>query len=70
LDFGAILAATGGTGPSVVQLRAGDTSPEANGRAMVGALAQCEQDLAVGALLTVDVARVRLTILPLARHDG
>jgi predicted nuclease of predicted toxin-antitoxin system len=67
LDFGAILAATQGRGPSVVQLRADDTSPEANASLLVPAIRQCESDLRAGALLTVDLGRYRLSILPLQR---
>ena len=66
LDFGAILAATKGRGPSVVQLRADDTSPEATAPILVAAVRQCEPELRAGALLTVDVSRTRLTLLPLA----
>jgi predicted nuclease of predicted toxin-antitoxin system len=65
LDFGAILAATKGRGPSVVQLRTGDTSPETNAATVVAALRQCETELAEGALLTLDVSRSRVTLLPL-----
>lgn len=67
LDFGAILAASEGAGPSVVQLRADDTSPEANATVLVDALRRCEAELTEGALITVDSRRVRLTLLPL-RH--
>lgn len=67
LDFGAILAATGGGGPSVVQLRADDTSPQANAASVASAMRQCEAELEAGALLTVDSARTRLTLLPLRR---
>jgi predicted nuclease of predicted toxin-antitoxin system len=65
LDFGAVLAATKGRKPSVVQLRADDTSPEAAAAAVIGAVRQCATELEAGALLTVDVARVRLSLLPL-----
>lgn len=68
LDFGAILAATGGAKPSVVQLRADDTSPEANAERLIAALRQCEAELREGALLTVNPARVRITLLPLQKH--
>ena len=67
LDFGAILAASGGTGPSVVQLRADDTSPEANAGPLLAALRQCASDLDTGALMTVDSRRHRLSLLPLRR---
>jgi len=65
LDFGAILAATKGEKPSVVQLRTGDVSPEAAAATVIAAIRQCEAELEVGALLTIDVARVRLSLLPL-----
>ncbi len=65
LDFGSILAATKGRKPSVIQLRSDDTSPERVGPLLVAAVQQCEAELAEGALLTVDVARVRLSLLPL-----
>jgi predicted nuclease of predicted toxin-antitoxin system len=65
LDFGAILAATKGRGPSVIQLRADDTSPESNLATLTAAVRRCEPELETGALLTVDVERVRLTLLPL-----
>lgn len=65
LDFGAILAATKGAKPSVIQLRADDTSPEAAGPAVLQAIRQCAPELTHGALITVDVARFRVTLLPL-----
>lgn len=65
LDFGAILAASRGRKPSVVQLRADDVSPEAAGETVLAAIRQCSEELADGALLTVDVARFRLSLLPL-----
>lgn len=65
LDFGAILAATRGRKPSVIQLRADDISPEAAGETVLAAIHQCRDELTDGALLTVDVARFRLSLLPL-----
>jgi predicted nuclease of predicted toxin-antitoxin system len=65
LDFGAILAATQGAKPSVVQIRAADVSAEAIGRAVLAALKQMESDLEKGALMTVDPQRARLRVLPL-----
>ena len=38
LDFGSILAATQGKKPSVVQIRAGDVSPDAIGELVAEAL--------------------------------
>lgn len=65
LDFGAILAATHGRKPSVVQIRAEDVSPDIIGLRVVAALRQMEAELEEGALLTVDSGRTRLRLLPL-----
>ena len=65
LDFGAILAATHGEKPSVVQIRADDVSPEVIGRQVLDALRQMAAELKAGALLTVDPGRTRLRVLPL-----
>jgi predicted nuclease of predicted toxin-antitoxin system len=69
LDFGTLLAASRSSGPSVVQLRADDVSPEASAAAVMAALKQTENDLLTGALVTVDVARTRIRLLPLLRPD-
>jgi predicted nuclease of predicted toxin-antitoxin system len=68
LDFGAILAATQGDKPSVVQIRADDVSPNAIGELVINALRQMATDLDDGALLTIEPNRTRLRILPL--HTG
>lgn len=65
LDFGAILASTKGTGPSVVQVRSDILTPRAIGCAVVLALRQASQELTEGALVSVDATRARLRILPL-----
>jgi len=65
LDFGAILAATCGEKPSVVQIRAEDVSPDVIGGQVIVALRQMEAELETGALVTVDPARTRLRVLPL-----
>jgi len=65
LDFSAILAATHGEKPSVVQIRAEDVSPDVIGLQVIAALRQMKSDLKEGALLTVDPNRTRLRLLPL-----
>ncbi|MFP5230066.1 MAG: DUF5615 family PIN-like protein [Acidobacteriota bacterium] len=65
LDFSAILAATRGGKPSVVQLRAEDISPDVIGSRVIIALRQVEKELEAGALLTIDTDRMRLRLLPL-----
>ena len=68
LDFGAILAATQGEKPSVVQIRAEDVSPDVIGAPVVSALRQMADELEAGALVTVDPNRTRLRVLPLLRR--
>lgn len=65
LDFSAILAATHGEKPSVVQIRADDLRPETIGSRVTAALHQATQELERGALLLIDVKRTRLRLLPL-----
>lgn len=65
LDFSAILAATHGDKPSVVQIRSEDLSPDVIGRSVLDALRQMTMELEEGALLTVDPKRTRLRVLPL-----
>lgn len=67
LDFSAILAATHGEKPSVVQIRAEDVNPDRIGTQVAAALRQMELELQEGALLTVDPNRTRLRLLPLLR---
>jgi len=69
LDFSAILAVTNGEKPSVVQIRSEDLNPDFIGQAVIDALKQMTPELEQGALLTIDVARTRLRLLPLqTRH--
>jgi predicted nuclease of predicted toxin-antitoxin system len=65
LDFGTILAATGGEKPSVVQIRATDTRPETIAMVVIAALTQLAPELDAGALATIDTARTRGRLLPL-----
>jgi predicted nuclease of predicted toxin-antitoxin system len=65
LDFGAILAATQGAKPSVVQIRSENVGPQVIGQRVIDALLQMTTELERGALLTVDPSRARLRVLPL-----
>jgi predicted nuclease of predicted toxin-antitoxin system len=65
LDFSAILAATHGDKPSVVQIRSEEVSPDVIGQAVIGAIRQMAAELEEGALLTVEPARMRMRMLPL-----
>lgn len=64
LDFSAMLAATHGEKPSVVQIRADDVSPDVIGQKVIMALRQMALELESGALLTIDPNRTRLRVLP------
>lgn len=66
LDFGAILAITKGSKPSVIQIRSDDLRPASIGHFVVAALRQMATPLEEGALLTIEPKRVRLRLLPLA----
>jgi predicted nuclease of predicted toxin-antitoxin system len=65
LDFGAILAATRATGPSVIQIRVQNVNPYHLGNFVHEMLKQFEDYLAKGALISVDEAKSRVHILPL-----
>lgn len=67
LDFGAMLAATQATSPSVAQIRTQDVRPESLAPLLILVLRKYESELAEGALLIADHARSRVRILPLNR---
>lgn len=67
LDFGALLAATLATGPSVVLIRAGDVTAATVESLVLAALDACADELARGAIVTVDEAGHRVRALPLTR---
>lgn len=60
LDFGPLLATSGASKPSVVQLRTGTTLSSRIGALVVLALRKTEADLLSGSLVTVEDDRVRL----------
>ncbi len=67
LDFGAILAATQGDKPSVIQIRSEDLRPNIIGEKIKAALLQLQPELEQGALLTIDASRTRVRLLPLSQ---
>ena len=69
LDFSAILAATHGEKPSVVQIRTEDVSPQVIGLQVTAALRHMELELQAGALLTIDRRRTRVRLLPLVSRE-
>ena len=67
LDFSAILASTNIEKPSVVQIRSTNVSPAAIGKQVIAALIQMTDELADGALVTVEPLKTRLRLLPFRR---
>ena len=67
LDFSAMLAASAGDGPSVVQLRTQDLLSESTARIVVRALEAHREDIERGALLSINQAGTRVRVLPLRR---
>jgi predicted nuclease of predicted toxin-antitoxin system len=65
LDFGAMLAATKATGPSVVQVRTQDVRPDCLAPLLIPILRLFESELEAGVLLIVDEAKSRVRVLPL-----
>jgi predicted nuclease of predicted toxin-antitoxin system len=68
LDFGAILAATEAEGPSVIQIRAQDISPDYAKNLLLNILNKFGKNLLQGALISVDEEKSRVRLLPL-RQD-
>ena len=65
LDFGTLLALTRARGPSVIQVRTQRVLPEDIGELVIQALNQCATELESGALVVIDMQRLRTRILPL-----
>ena len=69
LDFAAILAATHGHKPSVVQLRTDNLDTKLVGEKLVSALKELQHELESGALVTIYPRRTRVRLLPLKRES-
>jgi len=65
LDFSAILAATRAAGPSVIQIRGQDLNPDALAPTLIEVARERASELAVGAIMTIDLHRARVRMLPL-----
>ena len=65
LDFGAMLALSRATGPSVLQLRSQKVLPEDMAPLVAATLRRYEEALAAGALVVVEEGRSRVRVLPL-----
>ena len=68
LDYGATLAATQASGPSVVQVRTQDVRAQTLAPLLIPLLQQYENELDTGALLIVDQGKSRVRLLPLIRR--
>jgi predicted nuclease of predicted toxin-antitoxin system len=66
LDFSAILVSTRASGPSVIQIRAEDTRPEALLARVADTLIRFSAAIEQGTLITIDSNKARLHILPFA----
>ncbi len=65
LDFGAMLAATGASSPSVIQIRVQDVSPQSLAPRFFKVIDQFKPQLTQGALVIIDARKNRVRILPL-----
>jgi predicted nuclease of predicted toxin-antitoxin system len=70
LDFSAILAASAGTTPSVVQIRTQDLLSDAVVSIVAHALEAHREDIERGALLSIDEGGTRVRMLPLRGSQG
>jgi len=66
LDFSAILVSTHATSPSVIQIRAEDTRPEAHLDRVAEALIKYSAAIEQGTIITIDPYKTRMHILPFA----
>jgi predicted nuclease of predicted toxin-antitoxin system len=65
LDLGALLATSRAGGPSVIQVRTQDVTPQHLGPLVFGAIRAHAPALRAGVLLTIDEATARIRILPI-----
>jgi predicted nuclease of predicted toxin-antitoxin system len=66
LDFGTMLALSGATGPSVLQVRCLNVLPAAIGPLVLSLLRTYANEIEQGALVVADERRERVRILPLS----
>lgn len=65
LDFGALLAASNAEGPSVIQVRADDITPQDQHEIVLASLQRFSDALESGALISIDPKQSRIRLLPL-----
>ena len=66
-DFHALLALSGATSPSVIRVRIERLKAEAISNLLLSIVPKCEEELAKGAVVTVETHRIRLRLLPLLK---
>ena len=64
LDFSAMLFDAGTNRPSVIQLRSKDVNPVAIAARVIAELTRLTAEVDKGALVTIDLKRTRLRLLP------
>ncbi len=64
LDFSAMLAKTGATGPSVLQVRSDELDPDRIGAVVLAAVAEISRRPSERLLVTVEPKRTRMRLLP------
>src|SRR5262245_59495120 len=65
LDFGTLLAVSGAGGPSVIQARRHDITPNHLGPLVIATIRELTAEPEAGALITIDEGRARIRILPI-----
>ncbi len=65
LDFGALLAVSKLSGPSVIQVRTQNVMPEAIGSLILNAIHTFSEEISTGALISIDLQKARVRILPI-----
>jgi len=68
LDFSALLAFSRAVKPSVIQVRVKDAKPETLARPIVHCLKEWSAELEAGAVISIDVAKSRIHVLPLGEE--
>ena len=69
LDYGTLLFVTEAVAPSVIQLRCEDIRPRSVGKIVLRALKKAQKEMEKGALVTVDLRRNRIRLLPLKKKN-
>ena len=69
LDFSVLLSLTREAGPSVIQVRTQDVTPEAIGSSVLVAARDQEEALTQGAIVSIQLHASRVRVLPIRKRD-